>query len=202
MWVGTYSFLFSFQMEEQPTFTHPDLHSEPSAVGHNLLQSTDQKPFSDVLPSAHEVPIGAPAYTQELEPEPLTASPLPPSQSVSTSNGSAPVPSLEKVELPPVVQKDEPSLSHQIQKDLKRKLLTSLSMGELENFSTGKGASGCAKGKARLVLLSRFGKSRAVTLYDSRRLYALAWQKRRLKKPILGMETGYVSEISVICFPN
>lgn len=111
-------FSLPYQMDEQQTFANPDLHPVASSVGQNLPEPTDQKLSSDVLPSAPMAPIVPPGQEPEVDTTP--AQPAIPSQPIPNSNGSAPAP--EKAELPPVVQKDEPSLSHQIQKDLKRKL--------------------------------------------------------------------------------
>ncbi|KAI9287856.1 Reticulon-domain-containing protein [Umbelopsis sp. AD052] len=104
-------------MEEQPAFTHPDLRPEPQTVSQNFPEPI--QPSSHVAPlaplvSEHRVED---AYTHEPAPTADTFKPIVPP--VSSTNGltSTPIPS--KVELPSVVQKDEPSLSKQIQRDLK-----------------------------------------------------------------------------------
>ncbi|KAI8583288.1 hypothetical protein K450DRAFT_222880 [Umbelopsis ramanniana AG] len=107
-------------MEEQPTFTHPDLRPEPQSVSQNFPEPI--QPSSHVAqpaPLASEDRVED-AYTHKPAPSADSFQPAVPS--VPSTNGltSTSIPS--KVELPSVVQKDEPSLSKQIQRDLKRKL--------------------------------------------------------------------------------
>lgn len=106
-------------MEDQPTYTHPDLRPEPQAVSQNFPEPT--QPSSHVAPPAPLVSEDRVEDAYTHEPAPSTDSFQPAVPATSSANGltSTPIPS--KVELPSVVQKDEPSLSKQIQRDLKRK---------------------------------------------------------------------------------
>jgi hypothetical protein len=119
-------------MEDQPTYTHPDLRPEPQAVSQKFPEPIQPSSYvAQPAPLASEDRVED-AYTHEPAPSvdsfqsavPAATSSTNGLTSTSTSSKvelpSAPIPS--KVELPSVVQKDEPSLSKQIQRDLKRKL--------------------------------------------------------------------------------
>ncbi|KAJ2957877.1 hypothetical protein NQZ79_g6501 [Umbelopsis isabellina] len=94
-------------MDEQQTFSHPDLHPNPSSVNQSFPEPKDTKPSSEAT---------VPDMSTTKEPALSTAVP---SQPTLGTNGSAGATGYsEKMELPPVVPNTEPSLSSQIQKDL------------------------------------------------------------------------------------
>jgi hypothetical protein len=107
-------------MEEQPTFTHPELRPESLAVSQNFPEP--------IQPSSH-VAQPAPLVSEDRVEDAYTHEPAPSADSfqptvpaVPRVNGVTSISTSSRVELPSVVQKDEPSLSKQIQRDLKRKL--------------------------------------------------------------------------------
>lgn len=114
-------------MDEQQTFTHPDVHPNPSAVSQSFPEPKFTQPSSEAtVPDMSTTPT-EPALSTAVPSQPTLgtnsqSSLGTDSQPTFGTNGSAGSTGLsEKMELPPVVPQSEPSLSSQIQKDLQRK---------------------------------------------------------------------------------